>query len=209
MSKLNDEILWNTYSNVHQQELIDLSVNFDLIINSFHIENDELIINDRLHDNWREIYYQVWKLNVNSVFEVGCGSGQHLINLRRMNDKIILTGCDISFNQLLIGCRFFDLHKYDFASNLSVENFAALNPDSLLMMPCEFVFSQAVVMHLSTINAAIFLNNLKLKSSKYILLLDSKANHSNYKELIDFSFPKTEYVRHEPKYSDGLIFERI
>ena len=68
----------------------------------------------------------------------------------------------------------------------------------------EFVFTQAVVMHLSYDRAKKFLSNIKKLTSKYIFLIENPANH-DYNQLISEVLPEFEKIDLDKKYIDYAI----
>ena len=51
--------------------------------------DNELVFNDNLHPNWKELYHMIYKLDVESIFECGCGCAHHLINNQIINPNLI------------------------------------------------------------------------------------------------------------------------
>lgn len=201
----NDDYDWSKYSRGHDLELQAMvNQGYSLLINDFEIDDNlELIFNNNLHSQWKEIYHQVFKLNPESAYECGCGTGQHLINIRKTNNKVKLGGCDYSEEQLNLGCRRFNLDSYDFLDNLGVCDFSI--PGMYSKIPThEFVYAHAVIMHLSINNRINFLENMKRLSSKYIMLIDSKS--VEYDDIIDEVLPLSQYRRlTDFKYIDSNL----
>ena len=71
---------------------------------------------DNLHENWKELYYHVFKLKVNSVFECGCGNAHHLINISKILPQAEIGGCDYKQSQIDLGYKYYNLDKYSIES---------------------------------------------------------------------------------------------
>lgn len=199
-----DEIYWPTYTNLHNKELSDLVQNdYKLLADNYYFDETGVVFTDKLHPNWMELYNQIFELNPESVYECGCGTGQHLINIRKINSKVKLGGCDYSEEQLHLGCKRFNLDSYDFIDNLGVCDFS-IPGECNKISQYELVYAHAVVMHLSTTNSINFLKNMKELSTKYILLIDTK--YIGYDGIIEEIFPISEYKRlTDFKYIDSNL----
>lgn len=191
--KESDDFNWRYYSRSYYGELQALVKDGnELVIKDFSVENNELVFHDKLHNNWKEIYHQVYKLKPSTVIECGCGCGHHLINIRKTNPNILISGFDYLNSQLDIGYTKLGLKNYNFFNNLSVCNFCIPNIYKEFQ-PHEFVYAQAVIMHLSNKNAVDFLLNMKSIATKYIMLID--AMDDDYRTMVADIFPIPQYRR--------------
>ena len=208
--KIKDDFVWDTYTKDHYEremiEVIQKRDNQDMIVNKFSEVNGEIVFHDNLHNNWKEIYHLVHKLGVKSVFECGCGCAHHLININKITPNVEINGCDYAQSQIDLGYKYFDLHKYGFAKRLTVtdmvdgENIGSMGTH-------EFVYTQAVTMHLRLVKAKKFLYNMKKLSSKYVFLIENITAH-NYESLIPEIFPEFDRVM-DGKYLDtGILLKR-
>jgi hypothetical protein len=203
--KTNDCFDWEYYTeSYYEREMSMLTDQYNLsfIINDFTIDNGEIKFNDKLHANWMELYHQVHKFKVKSVYECGCGNAHHLININKINNTIEIGGCDYSQKQIDLGKKYFDLDNFKFQKNLKVIDLT--KEIESVDKTYEFVFTQAVVMHLAHDRAKKFLSNMKKLSSKYIFLIENQDNH-NYNELISEILPEFERVELDKKYIDYAI----
>lgn len=208
--KLYDDYNWDTYTtDDYESQVFGRLLNedkLDLIVNNFERdEQGELVFKDNLHHNWKEIYHLVDKFKVNSVYECGCGSGQHLINLRKLNPKILLEGCDYSQTQIDLGNKYFNLSSYDIHDKIYVMDMTKDIPDTVEKF--DFVFTQAVTMHLQHEKALKFIKNMGKLSAKYILLIENIASH-NYPELIKEALPEFEFVVDNKYAPTSLLLKR-
>ena len=174
----------------------------DLIIDNFDLENEEIVFKNNLHNNWMELYHQIHKLKVNSVYECGCGCAHHLINIYKIDNTIDIGGCDFSQNQIDLGKKYFNLDSYPFKENLKVIDLT--NDLYEIDKTYEFVFTQAVVMHLSYDRAKKFLSNIKKITNKYIFLIENQRNH-DFNQLLSESLPEFEKIELDKKYIDYAI----
>ena len=179
--KLKDDFKWDTYTKEHYEPQINSIIKNtsgkfgsgkDFIINNFSIKNNELVFEEQLHFNWMELYNQVYKLNVKSVYECGCGCTHHLININIIRPNIEIAGCDYSQSQIDLGYKYFNLEKYNFNNNIIVKDLTVENTVDE-MKKYEFVYTHAVIMHLTDERAKYFLINMGKLSSRYIFLIEN------------------------------------
>jgi len=204
--KAYDDYNWDTYTTDDYESQVFNTLTqkdgLDLIIKNFKRDSlGELVFEDNLHDNWKEVYHFVDKFNVNSVYECGCGSGQHLINLRIINPKLLIEGSDYSQSQIDLGKKYLNLSNYDIQDKLYTMDMTKDLPNNIGKF--DFVFTQAVTMHLRHSKALEFLKNMGKLSNKYILLIEN-INAHNYPNLIKESLPDFEIVN-EKKYINNTI----
>jgi trans-aconitate methyltransferase len=185
--KQHDDYNWSTYTEKSYEsqvfDEIQARDGVELLITEYsRDENNHIQFTNNLHPNWKELYHLVDALNVNSVYEVGCGSGQHLINLHFINPNLRLAGGDYAQSQIDVGVRRLGLDRYDFAKDLQVIDMT--EPINDFVQQYELVYTQAVVMHLSYARAKKMLMNMCKMSSKYILMIENTQQH-NFPMLIE------------------------
>jgi SAM-dependent methyltransferase len=203
--KTQDCFNWDSYTESHyenEMSMLTEKYNLDLIIDNFDLENEEIVFKNNLHNNWMELYHQIHKLKVNSVYECGCGCAHHLINIYKIDNTIDIGGCDYSQNQIDLGKKYFNLDSYPFKENLKVIDLT--NDLYEIDKTYEFVFTQAVVMHLSYDRAKKFLSNIKKITNKYIFLIENQRNH-DFNQLLSESLPEFEKIELDKKYIDYAI----
>ena len=99
MSTRHDEFSWDKYHNEYAAQILEMKKDLDLFITEIGGINDNgLIFKDNLHNNWKDLYNLIYQLNPKNIYEVGCGSGQHLYNIHTILPDCELYGCDISLN---------------------------------------------------------------------------------------------------------------
>ncbi len=148
--KITDDFDWKLYNLHYRGELEEVSKIYtqilqvyDYIFKDGHLsKNNEKVL--PLHPNYRLLYETMLQLGPQSVFEVGCGGGDHLSNLNILSPDIKLFGSDLSKEQL------------DFLIERHPELKAEIKQyDSTLPLPynqekVDIAFSQAVLMHIKT-----------------------------------------------------------
>ena len=78
--KIQDCFNWDSYTKSHyesEMSMLTKKYNLDFIIDNFVLENEEIVFKNNLHNNWMELYHQIHKLKVSSVYECGCGNAHH------------------------------------------------------------------------------------------------------------------------------------
>lgn len=204
--KEKDEYIWQNYTPEYRAQLEEIKRDDKHVffITDFNVNfnDNDLLFKDNLHPNWKQLYHTAFKLNPSSIFECGCGAGYHLKNLLTILPAAKIKGCDLLESQLDFAKEF---------SGLNDENLERLN----LTLPTlsgrqyEFVFSQAVVMHLSTENAIAFLTSMKALSKKYVFLVEGIKNHENWNDLVKSVFGNEWEFSLTDKYIDyGILLTR-
>jgi ubiquinone/menaquinone biosynthesis C-methylase UbiE len=198
--KIQDDYEWqNVYPASHFQQtqqmendgtLFELPVNVQIINNKVFIP----IPGKDIHINHRIIFEKIIELKPKSVFEVGFGYGNNLVGIHRLLPEIELSGCDISWKQ-----HYMALQRYPECKNfnLIVGDFLELDiPDNSF----DFVYSQAVIMHMSTERAMLALEKMVRISKKYVMSTDGGLVIPNIREYIQSLGNTTFYDEIAKKY---------
>lgn len=179
----NDDFNWVTYVDHYKEEIAEREKTQTLKLSGdeFTFDGNKLLINEDyspLHPNCRLLYETILLLNPKSVFEVGCGGGDHLHNINILTPGVELRGIDRSENQLeLLKDR--SPHLKEFVSQLDITL-----PFSSLIKSAELAYTQAVIMHIQTGNGhLVALSNLFRISSKYVLLMENWKRHNFYEDI--------------------------
>lgn len=198
MKKLHDCFNWDTYSQTaYIPELLHVvSKQNDMLVENSLVDNGEVVFNDNLHDNWKEIYHQVIKLKAKSVLEVGCGCTHHLINLYKLDPTLELHGIDYSKTQIDIGYKLFNLQDYPFKDNLKVQDFTKDIEEATPKY--DLVFTQAVTMHLAHERAIKFIRNMGKLAKSHIVMVENITHH-DYDKIFKEALPEFERV-YDHKY---------
>lgn len=195
----NDNRNWKIYPREYAAQIRDLMTQYDMFITTTNFDEDtgNLVFHDNLHTNWMDLYSILFDIDPKTVFEVGCGSGQHIVNVQTILPNAIISGCDINFEQMEFGKTILNIDpKY---YNLTqVLDFALPTVPQSLGKTYDVVYSQAVLMHLSYSNAYHCLQNMLKISNKYVILIENPDDH-NYNTMLDL-LCKTEKIDSEVTY---------
>jgi ubiquinone/menaquinone biosynthesis C-methylase UbiE len=190
--KLQDDFEWqNVYPSAHfqQTQQLEQDILFEIPIGSI-IENGKVhisTIGKDIHINHRMIFEKIIEVLPQSVFEIGFGYGNNLVGIHRLLPQIELSGCDISWKQ-----HYMALQRYEECKkfNLVVGDFLELDiPDNSF----DFVFSQAVLMHMSTERAMRSLEKMVRISKKYIMSTDGGLVIPNIREFLQ-TLGKVDFI---------------
>lgn len=206
--KLNDEYHWADYTQEYANQInqIQNEDGNDLFITDWYSNpKDEGGIQfvDNLHNNWKELYNTVFKLNPVSVFECGAGGCYHLKNISVLLPDAKIGGADLLQSQIDYGRELSQLPE-----RIHVSQVDLTQPFSMLRK-FEFVYSHAVVMHLSTENAKAFMRNMANISSKYIFMVEGVDNHENWYELVKQTLPEYTFELVNNYVPNSILLTRI
>jgi len=208
--KQKDDFNWETYTQFfYEKEMVDGlqgRENLDMLVDGSYVDHASgsiVVYSDNLHPNWKALYNQACTLEVSSVFECGAGCGHHLINLQKLRPELLINGCDYSQSQLDVGYKHFSLGEYSFAERLGVVDMT--DPEATQDLPVsEFVYTQAVTMHLAWDRAKALLINMGKLSSKYVYLIENIHQH-DYPALLKEALPEFEIINSDKSYIDTAI----
>ena len=194
-----DEFDWQTYTKERyrpQLEQLSASETRQLSAASWRIENGRIELEPTaypLPPGPRLIYETAIALNPKSVFECGCGAGDHLANLALLLPDATVVGVDVSENQLAYALRRNPHLKS--RAKLMVHDMTKPEVGNLLSGSAEFVYSKDVIMHVHGGDRHLtFLRNLVHISSRYILLLEHWIRHPFVKDLHSLFPGRTTYM---------------
>ena len=184
--KYHDDFEWQSqYPIAHHAQTHDIETNGDFLFElprHSSIENGKVKIpsyyTKDLHINHRFLFETIIEKNPETVFEVGCGYGNNLVGIKRLLPEIKLFGCDISDKQLYVATqRYYECKEF----GLMLGDFLELNipKDSF-----DLVFSQAVLMHMSTNRAMKALEKMVDISNKWIVSTDGGLVIPNIREFL-------------------------
>ena len=209
-----DQYNWKEYTdNEYEWQLSNMVAGgIDLFVKNVTDTGTEIIFQDNLNANSKQIYQTIYKLEPKSVFEAGCGAGMHIVNIKYMFPNIDVDGADISQEQMDIFAKKYNKttmdqkDPFECIKNLKVKNLC--DEDGIEELgKHEFVYTNAVAMHLSFENVKKFLVNLGKLSSKYILLLENLDYH-DFPKLLKECLPEFEYSSVVGAYTPNLLLKR-
>jgi SAM-dependent methyltransferase len=163
--KEKDDNDWTTYTEEYMKDII---LTYRDCNNSFFVKDGW----EKLHPNFKAIYSVAKELNPASILECGCGGGYHLKNLFELLFNCSIWGFDVTEKQVDFG-KWFSQLPPEVENNLFVMDLTGI----VIENQFEFVFTNAVIMHLSTENARKALLNMKKLSSKYIFMVENPNHH--------------------------------
>jgi len=181
--KLSDDYKWEEYTNQYSKQILEeIKPVRELLLKDFSVADNDIKFYDNLCANWKELYYQVVRTGVSSVLECGCGSGQHLQNLYTINNKLDLCGCELLQSQIDFGRTKLGISE-SVLKNITVLDMSVVGAHKHFKKKFDFVYTQAVLMHLSTKKVVTFVENMVQLSNRYILVLENPRDHE-YESII-------------------------
>ena len=198
--KVEDEYVWQNYTAEYTAQLKEIERDDDNVffITNYTAENNVIDFHDNLHPNWKEIYQTVYELKPKTILEMGCGGCYHIKNVHTLLPEAKITGVDLLRTQLDFGRAFSKLPE-------SIETYQLNCVQNKTQDQHEFVFSQAVVMHLSTENAVKMLANMRDSSPKYVMMVDGVKKQAGWYDMVKSVFgPEWEFTQPN-KFIDNSI----
>jgi len=126
-----------------------------------------------LHPNHRLLYETLLLLRPGSVFEVGCGGGDHLHNLHVLEPSIELHGGDRSPEQLALLRR----RSPDLPADVRILDVTL--PHSSHLPVVDVAYTQAVLMHIQTGNGHLVgLANLFRLARRQVVVMENWTRHA-------------------------------
>ena len=199
-----DDYDWPSYTEIYAKQTADMQgEGSQFLVKDSHVNGDQIIWKDNLHQNWKELYTQVIRRKVENVFECGCGPGHHLFNIKTLNPYIKIFGGELLQTQLDFGKNVLKLPE-DLYETIGLIDFSVPCASCALDEKYEFVYTQAVTMHLKHDKAIEFIRNMANISSKYVFLIENWNNHdyptllqeSGVLNVFDFEFVQGEHQRY-------------
>ncbi|MEP3918849.1 hypothetical protein [Ascidiaceihabitans sp.] len=176
----DDDFDWNSYTDDSYKRRIetDIESQFQAVA-----QNDQLgfdtasghvtVSGSDMHPNHLLILEAIGQLQPKSVHEVGCGGGDHVANGQTLFPQIAFTGGDRGQTQL------------DMAMSRHPELIDAVALQDITMPlsrhwpRADFVYSQAVLMHIHTaVSHFVGLANMVNLSDRFVLLMENYQCHN-------------------------------
>ncbi len=177
--EITDDFDWSSYSLHYRGELAGISKEHTLVLREGdYAFRDGALSQARagilpLHPNHRLLYETVLQLSPKSVFELGCGGGDHLANISLLMPGVALHGIDISTQQLSL------LRKRHPGLAASLTAFDAKQPFPADFPQVDVAYTQAVLMHIQTGDGhVIALENLFRTARKQVVLMENWSRHA-------------------------------
>jgi len=181
----DDEYNWETYTQEYSAQVDQMEAaphqGSDFLVRRWGRSPDgELELLDNLHSNWAGIYKMIDQLKPSSTFECGCGGMYHLKNIKTLFPDIDVSACDLLQTQIDFGAKKFNVGQ-DILANVTVRDFSKEDAAEDLGT-YDFVYSHAVIMHISSEKALSFLKNMLTISNKYVFLVEGEQH--DYERLL-------------------------
>lgn len=170
---------WPLYFLHYKGELVENDKKYlqSLAKGDYRFDNGKLAKTDAavkpLHPVHRFLYETIMLLGPESVFEIGCGTGPNLHNLKILLPDARVCGIDLSERQLKgLTKTYPGLVPYAKQADAT----APFSP--LPFERCDLAFTQAVIMHIHTGELhLVALENLFKMAGKYVVLIERAKNH--------------------------------
>lgn len=185
IKKENDDFEWAEYTEKYYKPQVNQMKNegIEFIIKNSYIENDQIIWKDNIHFLAKQLYGIIAELKPETVYECGCAGGHHLYNIKKLLPDTMVSGCDLLQSQIDVMSKEMSISQ-GIIDNIEVLDFSLPLPDNTKKY--DFVFTNAVAMHLNTIKGEQFLKNISLISKKYIYFIENKSMQNFSKIFSDY-----------------------
>ncbi|MCK5149950.1 class I SAM-dependent methyltransferase [Candidatus Pacearchaeota archaeon] len=194
-----DDFNWSRYHKNYENQINECEkVNtLKLSKEDFNLVNGKLEIKDLsppIHPNHELLYKIIYDLQPNSILEIGCGNGDHLLNLKKImpSNKIKWFGCDLLEKQLsFLNRRNPSLKETSkiFVHDITVSQ---IPREILKLDKLDLIYTQTVIMHIQKNNNHLkALRNLFYSSNNYIVLMENWTRHNFYGDLLKISKEET------------------
>jgi SAM-dependent methyltransferase len=184
-----DGVNWQIYHKHYAEELNIITKSNTILIPDgeiYFFENKiryKDINTKPLLPNHELLYETILKINTKIILEAGCGGGDHLFNLHRLNAGLKLKAIELSQGQLDL---FKDRHPTLFQNTNPF--LLDLTSPNLVLPDADLVFTQAVLMHISEKDNRFFTAFKNLFDSKisHVVLMENWSQHHflNYAKYI-------------------------
>jgi hypothetical protein len=131
-----------------------------------------------LHPNHSAILEAIGQLQPETVHEIGCGGGDHVANAQIVFPEIQTSGSDRGISQI-------ELARQRHPSiSARYDVLDATMPFSKYWPNADFVYSQAVIMHIHTaVSHFVALSNMFSMANKYVFLMENLQCHNFISEI--------------------------
>lgn len=205
---VHDEYNWDVYTQEYSAQAEEAARSghqgSDALVKHSHATPDGIVYKDNLHGNWKGIYSAIHRLKPASVFECGCGGMHHLYNIKTLMPGVEVYGCDLLQSQLDWGKGFWNIPPH-IVKNVKAMDFSKAAATEG-MPQYDFVYSQAVVMHLSHEKALRFVKNMAMITKKHLYLVEGPQH--DYVELMEMAGELENFEMDKPTWN-SLQFTRV
>jgi len=202
-----DDFVWVEYTEryyLNEMDETEADGNHYLIKDSYVGEDGKIIFKDKIHPNCALFCRDAERLKIKSAYECGCSCGYHLYNIQKLFPKVSVAGCDLLSTQVYTAAHRLKIPSF-ITDNIKIMDFSIEDAHKKVGKKYEYVFTNAVIMHLAHDKAVRFIRNMAEISSKYIRLSE---NCPNIEDMIEDSGLLDRYEREGDflfrKIQDGL-----
>ena len=183
-----DDFVWKRYHKCYAEEIINCGKINTLRLSKkdFNVDETrlEFYCNPSLHNNAELLYRIIHDLKPTTIMEVGCGGGDHMYNIKLINPKINIFGCDLLQKQLDF------LYQRNPKLNAFVHDITKDRLPTVNMM-----YTQAVIMHLhKSDNHLDALTNMINSVDKYVVLIENWTRHNFIEDIKRISLGLKEKI---------------
>ena len=200
-----DDFSWRKYHMAYKRQQMDIATEFTLVLSKdeYQIIEGKILLNPTLlplNPNSRLLYETIYRLNPESVLEVGVGGGDHVHNLHLLLPKAGFYGVDISQNQID-----FLLHRHPDLKDICKLAVADVTRKDALNTfgEVDLVYTQAVLMHIRRGNRYIRALKNMFNISNYIVLMENWTTHNFLDDITkisherDFPWPELSIYKND------------
>lgn len=173
-----DGVNWKKYNKHYSEELKIIEKVHTLLITAqdFEVVNSKVILKSSdklpLHPNAQLLYETILKLHPNSILEVGCGGGDHLLNLKTLIPELEVYGVDLLDKQI----EFCNKRHPQNDFKLSVVD---ISKKGVIFPNVDVIYTQAVLMHITEKDLRFYnsMKNLLNSSAKHLIFVENWSQH--------------------------------
>jgi SAM-dependent methyltransferase len=205
-----DDYDWGSYSGLNYGPSLakfDKRFTSQLSKAEWSTAGGRVVVSERpLHPRHQLIYELAMKLDPGSLFECGFGGGDHLANLSLLLRNAEICGADISADQLALATQ--RNSKALSRARLYVLDLTRPNGVTHLMNAAQFVYCQAVIMHIHGEDRHLhFMRNMWNISRRYLFFVENWQRHNFVADLRTL-FPHTVLYRVGSGSSSGILIDK-
>lgn len=194
--KLVDDFEWHEYtSRYYGAEMKAAEERGEtFLIKDSYLQDGEIVFQDNVHSHIMRLLSHINIVRPKSVVEFGCGGGHNIYNVSKLFPEIGVHGFDLLESQIKQMSEHLGIQDWvrprTTACDLSV-------PFEALPATADYVYTNAVLMHLAYDKALAVIKNMSLLAQKYIRITEDLGQH-DFMKLFDeaglFDFDKWALV---------------
>lgn len=193
-----DDFVWEEYTDRYYLNEMDevMAEGYDFVLKDSYVKYGKIIFKENIHFNSVHLCNDVLNLGVKSVYECGCSCGYQIYNIKVLFPEIEVAGCDLLLSQKEKCAKKLNIPEY-ITKNIMIMDFSKENAYKKIGKQYEYVFTNAVIMHLTYDKAVRFVQNMSKISSKYITISENGSAH-DYDSLFEDTGILNKFKRETP-----------